>query len=311
MDATMDLGSVPLDALAGELESRGMLTLAPLESRGMLTLAPLPLHKMRRLRAASKTLSDDEARFLVDSYYSMQKQRITASHQIRALTESEEPHDVLAWLFSQSRTLEKEVARALDTYSKESELGQWARRFKGVGPVIAAGLLAHLRFEIPDKETGEIKRIATPSAFWSFAGLDPTAEWKKGKKRPWNASLKTLCWKLGESFVKVSGYEDAFFGKLYRDRKQYEVERNEAGDYAGQAASKLERFKIGKTTDAYKAYSKGKLPPAHVHQRACRWAVKMFLSCYHRKGYLLKFGEEPPQPYAISILGHADYVCPE
>lgn len=266
--------------------------------------------KMRRdLRKAAVTLSDDEARFLVDSYYAMQKQRIAAAHQERALSESAEPHDVLSWLRDQNMVLEKEVAKALDTYSNSKELGRWARSHKGVGPVIAAGLLAHLRFELTD-ENGNTERVATPSAFWAFAGLDPNAQWGKGQKRPWNAELKTLCWKLGESFVKVSGHEDAFFGMLYRERKEWETKQNEEGKYADQAAAKLERFKIGKTTDAYKWYSQGKLPPAHIHARAKRWAVKMFLSCYHKTGYELKFGEPAPKPYAIAILGHADYVYP-
>ena len=51
------------------------------------------------------------------------------------------------------------------------------------------------------------------------AGLDPTVTWGKGERRPWNAELKVLCWKLGDSFVKVSNKEGALYGRIYRERK--------------------------------------------------------------------------------------------
>ena len=129
----------------------------------------------------------------------------------------------------------------------------------GVGPVIAAGLLAHI----------DITRANTAGSIWRFAGLDPTSEWKKGTKRPHNAALKTLCWKLGESFVKISGKEDSVYGKLYKERKAEESAKNERGEFADQAKQKLEKFKIGKTTDAYKAYSVRNATPSRCFSAIC------------------------------------------
>ena len=91
----------------------------------------------------------------------------------------------------------------------------------GIGPVIAAGMIANI----------DIKKCQTAGAIWKFAGLDPTVEWKKGQKRPWNADLKTLCWKLGQSFLKVQSNSNAFYSRLYLERKEYETEKNEKGDY--------------------------------------------------------------------------------
>ena len=65
---------------------------------------------------------------------------------------------------------------------------------------------------------------------------------------------------------------------------------------------------IGKTTDAYKAYIQGKLPPAHIQQRAERYAVKIFLSHLHEFWYEQHYGEKPPKPFAIEILGHAHQI---
>lgn len=255
----------------------------------------------RDLRTAAETLSDDEARYLVDAYYQMQQQRIRTAHQARALGDSAEPHDVINWLQEQSGTLEKQIQGALDRYTRAHMLGPWCRSVKGVGPVITAGLLAHI----------DIERAPTVGHIWSFAGLNPNATWNKGEKRPWNASLKVLCWKAGESFVKVSGGEKpGHYGLIYRDRKEQETTRNEAGMFAAQAAATLEKKKIGKTTDAYKAYSQGKLPPAHIHARATRYAVKRFLSDLHCVWYWLHYGSLPPAPYIITHGGHAHVEYP-
>lgn len=247
----------------------------------------------RDLRKAAATLSDIEARYLVDAYYQMQDQRIRSDNQIRAM--ATEPHDVLAWYSSQSATLENQVKSALNVYSNNHPVGEWLRSVKGIGPVIAAGLLAHI----------DINKAPTVGHIWRYAGLDPTSKWGKRQKRPWNASLKLVCWKAGESFVKVSGSEDAIYGLIYKERKEWEVSQNELLAYKVQAEEILATRKIDKDTDAYKAYSVGKLPPAHVHARAKRYAVKQFLSDLHGEMYRTILKQEPPLPYPIAILGHA------
>lgn len=249
-------------------------------------------------RVASMTLGKDEARFLVDAYYQLQDNRIRSDGQVRSMSKDGEPHAVLQWLADMNRTLEDSIKAALDSYSMATPVGQWARSQMGIGPVIAAGLLAHL----------DITKANTAGAFWSYAGMDPRAQWSKGEKRPWNAQLKVLCWKLGESFVKVSGNEKSFYGRIYRERKALEMERNEAGEYAAQAAAKLDKFKIGKDTDAYKAYSQGKLPPAHIHARAKRYAVKLFMAHLHEVMYLDHYGTQSPLPYAIAHMDHAHKI---
>ncbi len=263
--------------------------------------SPEVVRRLKRdLVKAAVSLSIDEARYLVDTYYAMQEYRKAAANQVRSLAESHEPHEVLRWLFEQNETVEKQIRRALNSWTDGLPAARWAKSIVGIGPVISAGLAAHI----------DISRCATVGRIWRFAGLDPTVEWKKGERRPWNAGLKCLCWKIGESFVKVSGRPDDFYGQLYLQRKQIEQERNEAGKFADQAAHKLERFNIGKSTDAYQAYAAGKLPPAHIHARAKRWVVKLFLAHYHHVAWTLATGTPPPKPYVISILGHADMIQP-
>ena len=245
----------------------------------------------RDLTKAAATLSPDEARFMVDYYYISQRDRIRADNQVRALAESEEPHSVLSWLGAQSDVLEGQIKRALNAYAAGNPVGEWAMSICGIGPVIAAGLLAHI----------DITKAPTVGHIWRFAGLDPTNKWEKGGKRPWNASLKTLCWKIGESFVKVKGNESDVYGKVYEERKKLEHEKNARGEYAEQAAAIL---KSRPTHAQKKTYAEGKLPDGHIHARSKRYAVKLFLAHFHAVSYREHFKTEPPLPYAIAILGH-------
>ena len=125
-------------------------------------------------------------------------------------------------------------------------------------------------------------------------------------KRPYNCKLKVLCWKLGESFVKFSNNPNDFYGKIYQNRKAYETIKNENLEYKEQADIKAKI--VGKTTEAYKAYSQGKLPPAHIHARAVRKAEQIFLSHLHHVMYVVKYGELPPKPYILAQGEHAHMI---
>lgn len=414
----------------------------------MTTIVPDPVERLKRdVRAAALDLSDREARYLVDAYYTIQGYRIEAQNTVRALTASDEPNAVVGWLFDQQSVLEGEIRKVLSDFSTRDAAGQWARSILGIGPVIAAGLLAHI----------DITRAPTVGHIWRFAGLDPTVQWLGAKgsrevvtaafdaeqtdvdairwlsralsvhptalfakaglptptyertldalsdayeehgvesllderpfqigaaiehviekldadpndvyaavydgakidraalaknlaRRPWNADLKVLCWKIGESFTKVSGRPCfpgavldeipesseraetpetpdsrkrvnppkcadgcANYGHIYLHRKAQEIDRNESGQFSDQAAKTLDRKRIGKTTDAYKAYSKGRLPDARIHLRAQRYAVKRFLAHFHHVLHESRLGTPPPTPYVIEHLGHVDYVGP-
>lgn len=261
-----------------------------------------PIKRLSKdIKLAAQSLSTDEARYLVDTYYQMQRDRIRSDNQVRSLEETSEPHSTLTWLSDNAGILERNIRSALDVYGNAHVEGKWAKSIVGIGPVISAGLIANI----------DITKAPTVGHIWRFAGLDPTVIWEKGQKRPWNASLKTLTWKIGESFVKVSGHDEDVYGHLYLQRKAYEIQRNDAGELAVQAAAKLEKFRIGKTTDAYKSYIAGRLPPAHIHARAKRWAVKLFLAHFHAVAYRAHFKVDAPKPYVLSQLHHAHEIqCP-
>lgn len=287
------------------------------------------------LRLAAKTLTPLEARYLVDSYYQIQENRKASGNQVIALAKAEEPHSVLSWFADQNATLENQIRAALDKWAGDQEVGRWAMSIVGIGPVITAGFLANL----------DITKAPSVGHFWRFCGLDPTSKWEKGCKRPWNASMKRLAWLAGESFVKVSNNENDVYGKYFKTRKVYEVANNDAGKYSEQAAAigLVRKFKDGVDT---KLWYTGQLPagataqvleipdlagrskkikqlaeecggkgqpmlaPAHIHARSKRYAVKLFLAHLHHVMYKHHFKVDPPLPYPIAILGHADYIPP-
>jgi len=250
----------------------------------------------RDLKKAATSLSGDQARYLVDLYYSLQKMRIGAAAQVRSA--GEEPNMLIGWTKDMYAQLETDVKSALEKYAESQIPGKWALSVKGIGPVIAAGLLAHI----------DIEKTATAGALWRFAGYDPTVKWEKGQKRPWNARLKVLGWKIGQSFVKSSGRDGSFYGPLYRERKLWETERNQEKLYAEQAASILEKKRIGHDTEAFKWYSMGMLPPAHIQARAERFAVKIFLSHVHTVMYNTHYKQPAPLPYVIQYGGHVHII---
>jgi hypothetical protein len=308
------------------------------------------------LRVASKLLTSTEARYLVDAYYTIQEVRKRFANQERALEASGEPHEMISHLTKQWVMLEGQIKMSLDVYSFNHPVGSWLRGNKGIGPVISAGLIAHI----------DINKAKTYGHIWRYAGLDPTVKWygrgivevikaarkaedgdweallwigkaintkptsiligaglmeqealltpeqalaecynrighevecravlhsdnivkeliadderadfyrtlypdvkinwtKIGKslaRRPWNSDLKTLCWKIGDSFKKVSGVGEGKhpspYGLLYRERKAAEVEKNDSGQFAETALNILKEKNIGKDKDAYWWYS--------------------------------------------------------
>ena len=216
-----------------------------------------PVYRLTRdmtkaLRQSGGGITDSEARYLTDIYYTMQDQRVRANNQVKGLERdakksetAAEPHEALDWTLTQFTTLEDQIARLLSIYTQMHPMAWFFDQTVGIGPVLAAGLLAHI----------DIRKAPTAGHIYSFAGLNPETKWEKGKKRPFNADLKKLCWKIGDSFVKFSGHENGYYGKVYRERKAVEWRNNLSGQFAGQAAKKLETVKIGKDTDARAWYS--------------------------------------------------------
>jgi hypothetical protein len=127
---------------------------------------------------------------------------------------------------------------------------------------------------------------------------------------PWNLFLKTLCWKIGESFLKVYNKEDAIYGQVLKKRWELEKERNEACAFAAQAANLLATKKIGESSPLYPYLIEGKLSPGHILQRSKRYAVKLFLSHWHHVEHWNELKLPPPKPYILTQPEHVHLIAP-
>ena len=181
------------------------------------------------LKQAATLMKWDEARYLVDLYYQLQEKRTSAKNQVRAA--KLEPTSLLAHFGNNFKMLENNVKAGLKTYVSEYSVGQWAMSICGVAEVLTTGFLTLL----------DIRKAPTVGHFYSFAGLSPHIKWGKGERRPYCADLKTLCFKAGDCFIKFQNSPKDFYGKIYADRKRYEIPLNEDGVYVEQALEGADR----------------------------------------------------------------------
>jgi hypothetical protein len=237
-------------------------------------------------------LHDAEARALVTNYYEAQKKRQATDMQIRHIGDRA-LSPALTYTADSYAIVEQQNARFLQKYAEASPVGRWCLAQHGIGPVIAAGCLAHI----------DITKAPTAGHIFSFFGLNPTVKWKKGEKRPWNADGKQIAWHAGECFKRASNHPDCYYGAIYRIHKQLLIERNENGFNTERAKTFFTR-----SDEVKKILATGKLPPGNLDSQACRYAAKMFLSHLHGVMFWCHYGKVPPKPYAISILGHAHEI---
>lgn len=413
-------------------------------------------------------MKKDEIRYLVDYYYQKQDDRKTKYSQLRAIgngvdSGQEDNNSALEWLAMSTKNEEVQIKNMLDIWTNSLPVGRWMKDVVGIGPVIAAGLMAYFDvtsaphynsfhsyaglndnripwlgkekaaalvkdimkeytdimdervhdFErlcdmegneitvlkksmaklsklfgedlfsltaniLAGKETesaldskqqkalntftsqlpsGVISRylntgleelcnlchyINNPNILTSYTiaiaenksgrnstsiynGLKIVRDSKKAGKKsyytkddlesylakpPYNKSLKVLCWKIGDSFVKRCNNDKSLYGRLYKYRKAYEIQKNLNGEYAEFAAKTLasKNFKDKETIEIYKS---GRLPLGHIENRARRYAVKIFISHVYEAMYIDYYHKCPPKVYPISMLGHVDYIPPE
>lgn len=258
-------------------------------------------------------IKDDEIRNAIETYYDIQDLRIMTGNRKSAVKREEtkkikESGDTetkaetplyLQYIENQFKETENTISKFLGHYAKSHPVGKWMLSIKGVGPVIAAGMLAYI----------DIKKCNTAGSIWNYAGWDGSRKVRTaGQKITWNPKFRVLCWKLGESFVKTSRLDGDVYGHLYREKKSWYEAKNEAGGFAEKAAEELKLKKYGKDTEAYKCYSSGKLPPAHINAMAKRFAVKIFLSHLFEVWYEYDRGVKAPNPFVQDHLGHVHII---
>ncbi len=209
-----------------------------------------------------------EMKLIVGSYYEVQKTRIQLQLRAKMLDRDYGRPEEFTNEFQQGvekelLKVEKDLKKRMEWHLSGVGIYVWLNSIKGIGPVLAGGLIAYIQ---------DIERFDTVSKLWKYGGWavypDGTIQRrKKGEKLDYNPKLKQICWKIGESFVKI--------GDFYRERyEEYRADEDEN----------------------HPDLSKG-----HRYARAKRRTVKLFLSHLWEKWRELE-GLETGEPYAIEHM---------
>lgn len=165
----------------------------------------------------------------------------------------------------------------MDQYLQNEKLWyMWLSKIRGISSVLGSNLV---------KNFGYCENYQYVSSLWRHCGYDPDGAKgrRKGETISYNPKLKTLVWKIGDSFIKQ---RTPVYRKIYDSEKtrQFKLMENEAEN-----APKSKK---------------------HADLRARRKMVKIFLQHYYLIGR--KFKDLPvSEPYPIDKMGHKHYIEPQ
>ena len=112
-------------------------------------------------------ISREEMKMLVDLYYQLQDNRKRSREQIRSIEQDRDGGkscnvSVMNWVLLNQGLLEKQIPPIMQAVCENDEVGRWLLQIKGIGPVLAAGLLAY--FDVEGRQYS--------NTFISYAGLN-------------------------------------------------------------------------------------------------------------------------------------------
>lgn len=127
-------------------------------------------------------------------------------------------------------------------------------------------------------------------------------------RRPWNADFKRACYLIGESFIKQQNRDNDIYGHVFAWRRAWEQDRNKRGLYREQAERQLAERNFRPGTVTRKSLEQGMLSDGQIHNRARRFAVKLFLANAHQVIYFDRYGREPERPWINAHGGHERFI---
>ena len=259
-----------------------------------------------------------QIRFLVDSYYAVQKMRCGSDNRVKALKRSwnipattckEYQINIGENIKNIEEWLEDKIKEEVKYYPIWTE---WLKNIKGIGHVLAGGLLAWIygpvegtyKFDkqrklIPIRKGKPIKydaigRFDTISKLYKYCGENVedgrAVRREKNKQSNWNSNLKTHVWKISESFIKCGRNGD--YRKFYdSQKKRYKKEHPK-------------KIKNPEGKGRKYSYTKG-----HIHNMAARKMRKLFLAHLWLVWRELE-GLPTESPYPIAHLKNHNHFIP-
>lgn len=232
---------------------------------------------------------------LVDAALSIEKVRVRSQVRETHLElndrSDEETKKLVAKLLEIESYIDGRVARHIKSHPDYN----WFSRVKGVGKENIGKVVAQI----------DIRKCATISALWKYCGYSvdqghALRREKGGGTLTYNSRLRSMCWRLGGSLLKATGK----FYTYYIEQKRGYVEHYEAVGIKIVTAASLPKDKRGKKYEPEGVISEG-----HVHNRALRKMIKLFLACLWLTWREAE-GLPITKPYAIEKLGHNSFIDP-
>jgi len=195
---------------------------------------------------------------------------------------------------------EKEYQKLMNEFVEEEPIYQkFLLHIKGISAILSANLI---------KEFGYCENAQHISSLWKYCGMDvingKAPVRKKGEKLGFNTKLRTMVWKISDSFVKQ---RTPFYRNIYDKEKARQVKMLD-NFLEGLSKEDKKKFnKIDKRDEKRKFVSnvdaKAPVSLMNADLRAKRKAVKIFLAHYWQCCKELT-NQKIDSPYIKSKLKH-------
>lgn len=159
-------------------------------------------------------------------------------------------------IHKQARKHEVEYKKLMDEYVESEDIYmKFLQHIRGISSVLSCNLI---------KEFGYCENAPNISSLWKYCGMHvvngESPKRKKGQKLDFNLRLRSLCWKIGDSFVKQ---RTPFYRDIYDKEKARQLKL-------------MEKPTLSRKPDEL-SVPKNKL---HADLRSRRKMVKIFLAHY-------------------------------
>lgn len=249
------------------------------------------------------------------AFYDFQEVKNGFKNRLRSAEEvekaPEDKKDELARFEKDLQKAENSMLRVVESYLEVYPVyTEFLTKIRGCAVRMSACMVTSI---------GDIKRFATVSKLWAYAGLHVidgrAARRTKGEKSNWNQFLKTKLHVLADCLIKQNFDPDTKrplrYRKFYDDyktrmenRASCHLTREEHSKKAVAPVQTNKPMQKHQVTWLANGCTKG-----HTHNMAMRYVQKMFLQDLFMKWYELSGLEPPTKPYAEAMLGrvHGEY----
>lgn len=211
--------------------------------------------------------------------YTDEKLAVLLKELLHKKSITREEYDSMIKIIALSRetsTIEQHYKKTMHVYLMEETVWKdWLINIRGISDVLGSNLL---------KNIGYCENFQQISSLWRYCGLDPDGAKgrKKGEKIHYNPLMKTLAWKIGDSFIKQ---RTPTYRRIYDEEKARQLSLKEQG-----------------VENAPKSL-------LHADLRARRKMVKVFLQHYW---LVCRDMKKLPvtMPYVFDRMGHNHYIPP-